>query len=93
MSRDCACEQTRMVNIWQSLQVPVTFIRYNPDKFRYTEGERRQEHITKATRLDHLKRWLDHILENGPKSYGANLNVLYLFFDGYDESRDPVTIQ
>lgn len=93
MTRDCACEQTRMINIWQSLQIPVTFIRYNPDKFRYHEGEKRQDHISRQLRLNKLKSWLDFSLRTSPRSYDCYVNVLYLFFDGYTETQKYIVIQ
>lgn len=50
------CENTRMINISQSLGGPTMFIRFNPDN--YTVGKSKQ-HVRLADRYKVLKKWLD----------------------------------
>lgn len=50
------CENTRMINISQSLGGPTMFIRFNPDN--YTVGNSKQ-HVRLADRYNILKKWLD----------------------------------
>jgi hypothetical protein len=76
--RNCACEQTRMVNIANSLGAPQTvFVRYNPDAFEGENG------WTQLKRHNELLRWLRYLLETSEVPFTGTIGVLYLFFDGY----------
>lgn len=80
--RACECEQTRMVNISQSLGLTTIFLRYNPDTF---VTNKIKKDPVKTTRFSTLKKWLNYLLKldiEEVKEYGF-LSVLYLFFDGY----------
>jgi len=79
-SRPCECEQTRMINIYNSLQMSTVFIRYNPDKFKINN---QNKEVTKNCRLNELKTWLDYYLTNSPEE---SLIVIHLFFDNDDNS-------
>ena len=79
----CECEQTRMVNISQAMGAGQTvWIRYNPDKFK--SGESRKWSTTRK-RLEYLGRWVRHALDESV-SFDHTINVLYLFYDGFDSS-------
>ena len=79
--RACLCEQTRMVNIGQSLGgVPVYFIRWNPDSFK--TPKHKQESIKK--RHDILCEFLTNI-KNGSHILPQTslVSVIYMFYDGW----------
>ena len=85
MDRIKDCEKNRMINISQSLGMPVIFIRYNPDKYKI--GNKNYNPI-KNKRLGILKSWLDYCLElniNDNINFGF-LNAIYLFYNEYMEN-------
>lgn len=74
--RDCACEQTRMVNIAETLGCPTLFVRYNPDAYTPASGKQ----LGKRKRIDTLQR----VIANPPSFVSdAAAGALYLFFDGH----------
>lgn len=87
--RPCVCEQTRMVNIAQSLGMPTFYLRYNPDPYRKPLERRRFDHESSAIRLERLKFWLDYTLQNSPATFGDHVRVMYLFYDGYNDGETP----
>ena len=80
--RPCECEQTRMVNISQSNGLPTIFLRYNPDTYKVTKGHRM---IATSQRLGDLLRWTQLLQQRPPTAY---LQVLYLFFDGFEKGKE-----
>lgn len=85
-TRPCECEQTRMINIANSLGgPPVYFIRFNPDDFK-VNGEKQE--ITPGKRLRTLCRWLERVKEYSPEALETQgvVNVLQLYFDDYDSA-------
>ena len=75
--RNCACEQTRMINIANSLGAPQTvFVRYNPDAFQGGRG------WTQLKRHDELVRWL-RLLLTSDIEFSGTIGAVYLFYDGY----------
>ena len=79
-TRDCVCEQTRMINISQSFGgTPVYFIRWNPDK--YTTENNEMEKIGKRHKL--VGEMLKNIYENKLKLPDALLSAIYLYYDGW----------
>ena len=72
----CVCEQTRMINISQSLGMPTIFIRYNPDKYKSVN----QAMNTKRHEI--LINWIKHLEKEPPDVY---CKALYLFYDEYRE--------
>lgn len=84
--RLCECEQTRMINIWQGLAMPVWFLRYNPDVYKKSSDQKRCEHESRGKRLFKLKEWLDYALVHNPIEFGNAVNVMYLYYDGYQDS-------
>ena len=82
-SRACECEQTRMVNISQSLGMPTIFLRYNPDKYK-VDGK--VVDTAKGTRHNNLTKWLSKLLILEPieiKKHGY-LSVIHLYFDEHN---------
>lgn len=86
MSRLCECEQTRMINIFNALALPVWFIRYNPDEYRKKDGKKRIVGDTDNKRHALLKEWLDYCIENNPlnEETSAYSFVVHLYFDEWD---------
>ena len=82
-SRACECEQTRMVNVSQSLGMPTIFLRYNPD--RYTVNGKCQD-TTRASRHKTLINWLTKLLILEPAELEEHgfLSVLHLYFDNFN---------
>lgn len=91
-SRSCECEQTRMVNISQTLGMPVFFIRYNPDLYKDIVGTKSGQHESKTKRLQKLKEWLDYALIHNPSTFGDFIQVQYLFYDNYQATDRPYTL-
>jgi len=82
-SRACECEQTRMVNISQSLGMPTIFLRYNPDKYKVNG---KTTDTFKATRHKNLINWTRKLIDLEPKdieTYGF-LSVVHLYFDEFN---------
>jgi hypothetical protein len=81
--RNCECEQTRMINIAQSLGAPQTiYMRYNPDPFKSSESR----YWNQTKRLKKLTEWLRFMLEFEKMdmvNFDGTIGVVYLFFDGY----------
>ena len=71
----CDCEQTRMINITQSLGMPCYWIRYNPDHFTGQKSSLRDK-----DRLDYLARTLIQAFDNVPKSTEEYLRVRAIIF-------------
>jgi len=82
-SRPCECEQTRMVNISQSLGMPTIFLRYNPDEYSV---KRQRTDTLKSTRHRNLIKWVDKLLNLNPSEISAHgfLSVVYLYFDDFN---------
>jgi hypothetical protein len=76
----CECEQTRMINIGQSLGMRVLFIRYNPDKYKPTSG-RANNNVQK--RMESIKRQIEHWQTNPLPTDGVCF-VTHLYYDGDD---------
>jgi len=85
-SRPCECEQTRMINIANSLGgPPVFFIRFNPDDFK-VNGEKQK--VTPGKRHRTLAAWIKTVKEYAPEALETQgvVNVLQLYFDDYDST-------
>jgi hypothetical protein len=82
-SRACECEQTRMVNVSQSLGMPTIFLRYNPD--RYIVNGKCQD-VTRTSRHKTLINWLTKLLILEPKELAKHgfLSVVHLYFDNFN---------
>ena len=77
--RLCECEQTRMVNITQSLYLPTLFIRYNPDRYKPTQGRQMNTKQRHDALLRRLRHWSTNPLPDGGTTW-----VMYMFYDGDD---------
>lgn len=80
--RNCACEQTRMINIGQSFGgMPVYFIRFNPDDYIPDNDKLKPEDIKKRYKLvgDLIKSMITHKIDL-PK---VLVSSIYLYFDGW----------
>ena len=75
------CEQARMVNLAGVRGMPVTFIRYNPDKYDPAAG---QTVASEPQRHTHLLKWLAWARATPPPERGDVVSVLYLYYDGHD---------
>ena len=74
---DEMCEIIRMYNIYQSLGLPVHFLRYNPDKFKLNNVN---ISVHKKERLNVLK----HIFSEKIQKIPNNITATKLFYDGND---------
>jgi hypothetical protein len=75
------CENTRMINISQSLGMPTIFIRYNPDRFTM---KNRVIDFSKKIRLQELKKLLDIYLHLDINLLKYFCSVVYIFYNDYD---------
>jgi len=78
------CEKVRMINISQSLGMPVIFLRYNPDTFNKSQGDTKR--YTKLHRKKKLLEWLNYCITLKPECEKDFLRDIYLFYDGYNSS-------
>jgi hypothetical protein len=85
-NRDCLCEQTRMVNVSQSIGMPVIFLRFNPDEYKVKNGYVKE---SMSDRLETLREWIKYY-QNQP-SLPYFLSVKYLFFNDYDKTDGSLT--
>lgn len=77
--RSCLCEQTRMINIAQSLGgIPVYFIRWNPDD--YTSDK---EPESLKNRYKTLSALIVSIKENRIELPKTLVSAFYMYFDGW----------
>ena len=76
--RPCECEQTRMVNVTQSLGMPCMWVRFNPDDFKGQKST-----LKENDRRDLLVRVLRQSLTESPQSSNDTLRIKHLFFDGF----------
>lgn len=81
ISNSCECEQTRMVNISQSLGLATWFIRYNPDRYVPKGEKKKQEGVLSIERLKKLAETVMYCMEMNPINNNAFIQVIYLFFD------------
>ena len=72
------CERVRMINISQTLGMPVIFLRYNPDKFKGIE-------ISNHTRQAKLLEWINYCFTLRPSNENEFLREIKLFYNGYKE--------
>lgn len=73
--------------------MPVFFIRYNPDPYKKPNGKKRCEHESRTKRLNKLKEWLNFAMKNNPYDSDIMVNVIYLYYDGYQDGDGPVPFQ
>ena len=87
--RNCACEQTRMVNISQSFGgVPVYFLRWNPDDYAPEDDRKEPECVSARHKL--CADFLECVLSGRtalPET-GALVYAMYLYFDGWSDYFD-----
>ena len=77
-------ETVRMFDIAQSFDgLPVIFLRYNPDDFKYNDDKK--TNITNPKRHQLLISWIKYCLKT---SWTSGLYVKYLFYDGYEQTDD-----
>ena len=65
-------------------QIPVIFIRFNPDNFR-VKGKLQKVNMQK--RLEVLIKWLDYCTKYDITKLDAVINVKYLYYNDYDETQ------
>jgi hypothetical protein len=89
MSYTCDCEQQRMVNISQSIGMATIFVRYNPDGYKVPTGIKQ---FTARAREDVLIKWLTYLIkpEACPITRGSYCDVLYLFYDGFNNDTEKL---
>lgn len=87
--RPCECEQTRMVNISQSLGLPTVFIRYNPDNYVKFSKVRKMPNENHNTRMEITVDIINKYLNKLPAAF---LSVTQLFFDGWNGEHQLITI-
>jgi hypothetical protein len=86
----CECEQTRMINVVHARGMPVRWIRYNPDCYEPTKGQR---YIKQEQREKKLVEYVTYAMKHSPQEDKAISNVLYLFYDEYDTThQDWITL-
>ena len=84
LERNCACEQTRMVNIAHALGAERTlWVRYNPDEFR---GGEARAYASTTKRLEALREALRDAFTR-PLEAMPTIGVCHLFFDGFRYAR------
>jgi hypothetical protein len=83
------CEKARMINISQTIGMPVIFIRYNPDKFKRVI--KYDKKITKKYKKELLLKWIKHSFTLAPTTRNEFLRVVYLFFDNFNPENIQLT--
>ena len=83
-SYPCECEQTRMINLVEARGMPVSFIRYNPDVYEPIKGQKK---VIIEQREKKLIEYVKYSMNNSPIIAGAFANVIYLFYDDYDTTK------
>jgi hypothetical protein len=78
------CEEKRILEITQACGMPCIFIRYNPDQFVDNRGIKSK--ISKSKREKTLVTWVKHSMKQIPSHETEFVRVLYLFYDGHDET-------
>ena len=82
-NRACLCEQTRMINISQSIGMPTYFIRFNPDDYDTGNIRKFPESISKRHKT--VFDLFSSIKENKIIVPNAFCSVLYLYYDEFTE--------
>ena len=82
--RACECEQTRMVNITNSLGMPTVFLRYNPDDYKV---KNKKVKTSDKQRHETLIRWLKYYMKTPPTSQKEFLRVIYMYYDGFEKEK------
>ena len=78
--RACECEQVRMVNLTQALQLPTVFVRFNPDDYKPSKGHQ----VTVNVRMDELVRVVKMFMEKKVKNIfkkRQTCGAVYMYFD------------
>ena len=71
------CETVRMLSIVQAEQMPVYFVRYNPDKCTI---DGKVIKVSPEKRCEALRTLIDSVIKNGtPK---AMMTITYMYYDG-----------
>ena len=84
--RPCECEQTRKVNVSQSIGMPTIFLRYNPNPDKY-KVKRGHQMVSTGRRLAHLVEWARHLQKEKPTAF---LQVMYLYFDHFERGNEKL---
>ena len=82
-SYNCSCEQIRMLQMFNHprfIEKKLMIIRYNPDGY---EDENGKKHRMTVSRQQQLIKTIHHYRQTEPVH---NLSVLYLFYDGSDDT-------
>ena len=77
------CELVRMHQIYESLGMHCTFLRFNPNNFRV--GGKLSK-INLQVRLDTLKRWVEWCIKTVPIEDKNMVQYKFLFYDEYEEA-------
>ena len=81
--RACTCEQTRMINIGQSLGgMPVYFIRFNPDMYLPLHTTSTPESLARRYQL--CGDFIQNIIDHSVSLPFALVACMYLYFDEWD---------
>jgi hypothetical protein len=83
---DPMCEITRMFNI-SNHTTPFFFVRFNPDDYKPAKGTRT---LTKRQREDFLLKMVKSALSSPPESESDLCRLVYLFYDGFDQTKPPL---
>ena len=88
--RNCLCEQTRMINIGESLGLKTIFIRWNPDKYKPINGRRQEKLQTRLEMLQHVIEKLSKISFTDGVIYCS-----YMFFDNDEPEKwlEPIKLR
>ena len=82
-----------MVNISQSLGMPVWFIRYNPDNYRNKNGRKRIVGDSHNKRHQTLETWLKYCQKKSPINEGDYIKMVYLYYDDWPGYGEEFTLQ
>lgn len=85
---ECICEQTRMLNIFNTNQKKTLFIRYNPDNYKLVKG-RRTKPLEGIKRRENLVKMIQYWQEHEPEFY---CSVIYMYFDEDDPKNWKIPI-
>ena len=81
-------EKARMLEIARCSDLPVVFVRYNPDVFRTGPAKNKSVHVPLPEREALLIDLLERLMEALPPGEQSGPKVCYLYYDGWRTQND-----
>lgn len=88
--RPYKCEVSRMINVTEEFRRPASWIRFNPDNIKGSDG--RVIKVSLAERYSTLIKWVKESMKRNPADHGAIADVVYLYYGDEAESERKTLI-